>query len=121
MGSPIGGGPVACAAAEATLRLLSEQKLWDNAAAMETLIRATVRFPALREIRGKGLLLGLVFDRPAKEIRDALLKKWILTGTSEDPSVLRLLPPLTLAPADVGLLETALDEILASSPAPAGR
>jgi hypothetical protein len=47
-------------------------------------------------IRGKGLLLGLKCDRPAREVQSALLECDILAGTSTDPDVLRLLPPLVL-------------------------
>lgn len=118
LGATFGGGPVACAASAATLMLIQSAELWKNAATMEALIRDTCRFPQLRQIRGKGLLLGLVCDRPAKDIRDALLSKRILTGTSEDPNVLRLLPPLTLSASEVSVLQSALAEILAAAPAP---
>jgi acetylornithine/succinyldiaminopimelate/putrescine aminotransferase len=61
------------------------------------------------------LLLGLVCDRPAAEVQDALLERNILAGTSADPTVLRLLPPLILRPADVERLALALRDIGASS------
>ena len=48
-------------------------------------------------VQGMGLLLGLVCDRPAAEVRDALLDYDVLTGTSADPDVLRILAPLVLA------------------------
>lgn len=117
LGSTFGGGPLGCAATVATLGILRSQELWENAAKREAQVRETFRFPALKEIRGKGLLLGLVFDRPAKEIRDALLAKKILVGTSEDPAVVRLLPPLTLSAEEMGLLHGALSEIFAAVPA----
>ena len=50
----------------------------------------------VRKIQGMGLLLGLVCDRPAHEVRDTLLEHDILTGTSSDPDVLRILAPLVL-------------------------
>lgn len=112
LGSTFGGGPLACAAALATLKAISGRKLWENAAAREAQIRATFRWPALKEIRGKGLLLGLAFDRPAKDLAKALLEKKILVGTSEDPNVLRLLPPLTVSAEEIDLLRVALDEIV---------
>jgi acetylornithine/succinyldiaminopimelate/putrescine aminotransferase len=58
-----------------------------------------------------GLLLGLVCDRPAVEVRDALLEQDILTGTSGDPHVLRILAPLVLEPEHVDLLANALESI----------
>jgi len=58
-----------------------------------------------------GLLLGLVCDRPALEVRDALLNHDILTGTSNDPAVLRILAPLVLEPGHIDHLAEALEDI----------
>jgi len=58
-----------------------------------------------------GLLLGLVCDRPAAEVRNALLEYDILTGTSSDPKVLRILAPLVLESAHVDRLTRALETI----------
>ena len=55
-----------------------------------------------------GLLLGLVCDRPAIEVRDALLEHDGLTGTSNDPAVLRILAPLISEPAQIDHLTHAL-------------
>src|SRR6185369_553504 len=114
LGSTFGGGPLACAAVAATLGELSARKLWENAAAMETLIRETFVFPRLKEIRGKGLLLGLVLDGPSKPVRQALLAKKILVGGADDPNVIRLLPPLTVSEAEIMTLKDALAEIFAA-------
>jgi acetylornithine/N-succinyldiaminopimelate aminotransferase len=113
LGSTFGGGPLACAAIKATLDSITRRKLWENAAEMEDLIRSTFTFPSIKEIRGKGLLLGIVLDRPSKEARGHLLKKKILVGGADDASVIRLLPPLTVGPAELGLLREALREALA--------
>jgi len=112
LGSTFGGGPFACSAALATLEVIQRERVWENAARMEVLLREKLRSSKVREIRGRGLLLGLVFDRPAKVVRDALLERRILTGTSEDPQVLRLLPPLIIGPAEVEMLATALHQVL---------
>lgn len=111
LGSTFGGGPLASVAITATLKGITDRKLWENAAAMEALIRATFRFPQIVDIRGKGLLLGIVLDRPSKDARKALLAKKILVGGADDPNVIRLLPPLTVGPAEIGLLRDALAEI----------
>ncbi len=113
LGSTFGGGPLACAAISATLNTISQRKLWENAAAMEALIRTTFKFPQIVEIRGKGLLLGIVLDRPSKATRVALLAKKILVGGADDPNVIRLLPPLTVGPNEIGMLRDALAEIFA--------
>ncbi|MEK7858253.1 MAG: aminotransferase class III-fold pyridoxal phosphate-dependent enzyme [Elusimicrobiota bacterium] len=119
LGSTFGGGPLACAAVLATVSAIKARKLWENAAKMEALIRDTFRFPSLKEIRGKGLLLGLVLDRPSKQVRQTLLEKSrILVGGADDAAVIRLLPPLTITSVEIGLLHDALAEALA--PAAAG-
>ena len=114
LGSTFGGGPLASVAISATIKAIVDKNLTENAAEMEELIRATFRFPRIKEIRGKGLLLGLVLDRPSKPVRDALLAKRILVGGADDKNVIRLLPPLTVGPAEIGLLRAALEEIFAS-------
>jgi acetylornithine/N-succinyldiaminopimelate aminotransferase len=113
LGSTFGGGPLACAAVSATLGAITRQKLWENAAAMEALVRSTFTMPGIKEIRGHGLLLGIVLDRPSKEARRHLLSKSILVGGADDPNVIRLLPPLTVGAAELGQLREALAEALA--------
>ncbi len=117
LGSTFGGGPLACAAIAATLKTISARRLWENAAAMEMLIRTTFRHPRLQEIRGRGLLLGLVLDGPAKPVLAALLQRGILAGGADDPSVIRLLPPLTVGPEEIAFLRTALLDSFASGAA----
>lgn len=119
LGSTFGGGPLACAAIKATVDAISARKLWENAAAMEALIRETFKFPQIVEIRGKGLLLGLVLDRPSKPARTELLKRRILVGGADDPNVIRLLPPLTIGPTEVLALKNALADIFAAEAAAA--
>jgi acetylornithine aminotransferase/acetylornithine/N-succinyldiaminopimelate aminotransferase len=114
LGSTFGGGPLASVAISATLKAITDGKLWENAAEMEDLIRSTFNFPQIKEIRGKGLLLGLVLDRPSKPTRDALLAKKILVGGADDKNVIRLLPPLTVGPSEIGMLRGALEEIFAA-------
>ncbi|UPT73643.1 MAG: hypothetical protein M0D55_17560 [Elusimicrobiota bacterium] len=55
-----------------------------------------------------------MLDRPSKPTRDALLKKKILVGGADEPNVIRLLPPLTVGPTEIGLLRGALEEIFAA-------
>jgi acetylornithine/succinyldiaminopimelate/putrescine aminotransferase len=116
LGSTFGGGPLACAAVHATLLEISRRKLWENAAKMEDLIRKTFTFPEIKEIRGKGLLLGIVLHESSKAVRQALLAKKILVGGADDPAVIRLLPPLTVNEAEIGMLRDALAEIFAAKP-----
>jgi len=119
LGSTFGGGPLASVAITATLKAITAKKLWENAAAMERLIRETFEFPQIVEIRGKGLLLGIVLDGPSKAARAALLAKNILVGGADDPNVIRLLPPLTVGEAEIKILRDALSEIFAAKTAAA--
>jgi acetylornithine/succinyldiaminopimelate/putrescine aminotransferase len=78
----------------------------------EALIRENCVVGPVMKIQGMGLLLGLVCDRPAIEVRDALLEHDILTGTSSDPNVLRILAPLVLEPGHIDHLAEALRTIV---------
>lgn len=112
LGSTFGGGPLACAAALATLAVITDEDLAGNAAHVGAQIAAGARALGARKVWGRGLLLGLDFDRPAKELQQALFARRILTGTSSDPQVLRIMPPLTISVHEADLLLTGLREVL---------
>lgn len=114
LGSTFGGGQIAAAAVTATLREVQRRQLWKNSSAMEAELRSNFVIPSLIEIRGKGLLLGLVFDKPTKPIRQALLENKILVGGSDDPNVIRLLPPLTITAQEIDFFKKTLTGIMAS-------
>ena len=111
LGSTFGGGPLACAAVVATIDAIEQDKLIDNVKALSALIRETCVVGPVHGVQGQGFLLGLKTAPPAAKVRDALLARNILTGTSTDPNVLRLLPPLVLERAHVELLAAALKEL----------
>ena len=111
LGSTFGGGPVAAAAAIAVIDTIAEENLLANVRQREADIREHCITGPVRSVQGMGLLLGLVCDRPAQEVHAALLDHDILTGTSADPNVLRLLPPLVLQRAHVMRLAAALADI----------
>lgn len=116
LGSTFGGGPVAAAAILAVVQAIRDEGLLANVREREAQIRATCVAGPVRSIRGMGLMLGLVCDRPAAEVQSDLLDRDILAGTSADPMVLRLLPPLLLEAADVERLAAALEDIGSLSP-----
>ena len=111
LGSTFGGGPIAAAAIVAVIETIKSEDLLANAKEREAEIRAHCITGPVKSVQGKGLLLGLVCDTPAAKVRDALLKNEILTGTSADPDVLRLLPPLVLQSTHVMRLAHALDNL----------
>ncbi len=111
LGSTFGGGPIACAAGIATLAVIDREHLYRNVQTVSGRIRswAGARVP----VQGLGLLLGLRLPKPAAEVQRALFEHRVLTGTSADPAVLRLLPPLCFSSADADLLVNRLDKVLA--------
>ncbi len=101
-GSTFGGGPVACAALKANIDVIRKECLVENAATVGAYIREEAeKLPGVRGVKGKGLLLGIELESEAKKVRNTLLKKGVITGTSAQKNVLRLLPPLVLKAADV--------------------
>jgi acetylornithine/succinyldiaminopimelate/putrescine aminotransferase len=111
LGTTFGGGPVACAAIKAVLGVIVRENLNAHVAAVSAVIAATCRVGPVTSIQGKGFLLGLRTRPRAARVRDALLARDILTGTSADPHVLRLLPPLILNEDHVRRLSRALEEL----------
>jgi len=111
LGTTFGGGPMACAAIETVLAVIRDEGLLERVRSLSEQIRATCIVGPVTAIQGAGFLLGLVCSRPAKEVQAQLLEHDILAGTSADPRVLRLLPPLVLEPEHVHRLAAALAEI----------
>jgi len=108
LGSTFGGGPLAAAAIVAVIDTIEADDLLRNVREREAQIRETCVVGPVRRIQGMGLLLGLACDRPALEVRDALLGHDILAGTSNDPDILRILAPLVLEAHHVEHLAHAL-------------
>lgn len=108
LGTTFGGGPVAAAAIVAVIETIRADKLLQNVRDREAQIREQCVRGPVTKIQGMGLLLGLVCDRPAVEVRNALLQHDILAGISSDPAVLRILAPLVLEPHHVDHLAHAL-------------
>lgn len=111
LGTTFGGGPLACAVIEAVIDTLETEHVIDNVRAMSALIRERCQAGPIVSIQGAGLLLGLKTRVKAATLRDALLARDILVGTSADPNVLRVLPPLILEAAHVAQLASALEEL----------
>ncbi len=112
LGSTFGGGPVACAAALATLDVIEREGLLANVQEVSSQLRTGAARLGVAEVRGRGLLLGLQMPRPAAEVQRALFNEKVLVGTASDPATVRLLPPLTFSPAEANLLLGALHRVL---------
>ncbi len=108
MGTTFGGGPMACAVIEAVIEAIESEDLLANVRRVSQYIRDTCIVGPVIGHQGAGFLTGLKTRVPAKQVQQALLAQDILTGTSGDPNVLRLLPPYVLKEADVDFLAAAL-------------
>jgi acetylornithine aminotransferase/acetylornithine/N-succinyldiaminopimelate aminotransferase len=106
LGTTFGGGPLACAALEATIGVIHDERLLENVRENSEYLFVELRkLPMVEEVRGLGYLVGIKFvGGKAKSVQQSLLERKIITGLSDDPSVLRLLPPLTLKRAEIDLL-----------------
>ncbi|MCA1621316.1 MAG: aminotransferase class III-fold pyridoxal phosphate-dependent enzyme [Acidobacteria bacterium] len=115
LGTTFGGGMLAMAAVSATLEAIEADGMLGNALAVEGFLRESLAGVAgVAAVHGRGLLLGVEFAEPvAGRVNKALLERRIITGTSSDPKVLRLLPPLCVTTEEAGLFVAALKEILA--------
>ena len=113
LGTTFGGGPLACAALEATVDVIRDERLLENVREnSEYLFGELRKMPLVEEVRGLGYLIGIKFPGgTAKPVQHALLEKKIITGLSDDPSVLRLLPPLTLRKPEIDLFLDELSKI----------
>ncbi len=98
LGTTFGGNHLACVAAEAVLEVMEEENLLDNVNKVGNyLMEELKKIPQIKEVRGRGLMIGIEFDKPIKEIRHRLLfEEHVFTGVS-GTDVIRLLPPLTLS------------------------
>ena len=115
LGTTFGGGMIAMAAVTATLEAIENDGMLENVRAVEIYLRKRLEeVPQVAAVRGRGFLLGLEFRDKAAPVHKALLERKIITGTSSDPNVLRLLPPLCLKNADIDLFVTKLKEAVSA-------
>ena len=108
LGTTFGGGPMACAIVEAVIDIIESEELLANVRARSSEIRENCVVGPVVATQGAGLLLGLRTSRPAKDVQAELLEQDILTGTSADPHVVRILAPFVLASEHVEQLRAAL-------------
>ena len=98
LGTTFGGNHLACAAAIAVLDIMHDEGLVANAEKVGSyLLEELHKFPGIKEIRGRGLMIGIEFEEPIKEIRSKLLfEQKVFTGVA-GTNTIRLLPPLCLS------------------------
>jgi acetylornithine/N-succinyldiaminopimelate aminotransferase len=119
-GSTFGGNPVMCAAAYATVNYILENGVVAHAAEMgerltQGLMALRAKYPAVIDVRGRGLLLAVEFDREiGQAVLDGCLSAGLLVNRVK-PNAVRLMPPLTVSPEEVDACLEILDRVLAET------
>ena len=117
LGTTFGGGMLAMAAVTATLEAIEMDQMLANVREVEKYLREQLSdVTQIVDVHGIGFLLGIELREKAATIHQRLLDRHIITGTSSNPHVLRLLPPLCLARAEIDLFVSALRDIFELSP-----
>ncbi|EAR16966.1 aspartate aminotransferase family protein [Robiginitalea biformata] len=115
LGTTFGGNHLACAAVTAVLEVIESEDLLAHARGMEAYFRERAgEIPEIREVKGKGLMLGLRFDFEVADLRKKLIfEHRIFTGSAKNKNLLRILPALNVQPEELDLLFAALKKELA--------
>lgn len=109
LGTTFGGGMLAMAAVVATLEAVESDDMIANARRIEHHLRDSLSgVPNVVAIHGKGCLLGIEFDGPCGSVHKKLLGENIITGTSSNPNVLRLLPPMCVSVDEINTMVEVL-------------
>ena len=114
LGTTFGGNHLACAAGLSVLNVIEEQKLMDNVKEMSSyFIKMAKTIPMIKNIKGKGLMLGVEFDFEVGDLRKQLIYDYqIFTGGAMNKNLLRILPPLTVKKQHINQFFEALIDLL---------
>ncbi|MCF0226280.1 MAG: aspartate aminotransferase family protein [Methanobrevibacter sp.] len=115
-GTTFGGGPLVCAAANATFDIIMDEDLLKNSIDMGTyllikLVELMDNHEVIKEVRGAGLLVGMELNKDGGEYVDLMREKGFLINCTAG-NVLRFAPPLIVSKEEIDLLVKALDEVL---------
>lgn len=114
LGTTFGGNHLACAAAVAVLEIMEQEKILEKVGEMHAFIKPKLEaLNQVKKLKGKGLMLGIEYPFPIRELRsDLLFQKHLFTGDSANPNLLRILPPLTITKEELTALPDALNELV---------
>ncbi|MBN2639040.1 MAG: aspartate aminotransferase family protein [Bacteroidales bacterium] len=114
LGTTFGGNPFACAAGLAVLEVLENENLMQNVNNVSSyLLKELKQIPQIKKIKGKGLMMGVEFDFPVADLRKKLLfEHQILTGSSSNPNLIRILPPLSIKTEQISAYPAALKQVM---------
>lgn len=118
LGTTFGGNYLACTAAIAVLDIIKNEGLIDNAMKMgQYLMSELSNINKIKEIRGKGLMIGIELNEPSAEVRNSLLNEHkIFTGSSSNKNTIRILPALNISKKEADLFLSALNKTLNKAP-----
>ena len=114
LGTTFGGNHLACAAAIAVLEIIADENLMEESFQKGAyLIQKLQEIPQIKEIRGKGLLIGIDFEIPAAQVSKKLREEYkIFVGSATNPLTMRLLPPLTISYSEIDYFIVSLQSVL---------
>ncbi|WP_306352541.1 aspartate aminotransferase family protein [Flavobacterium sp. '19STA2R22 D10 B1'] len=114
LGTTFGGNHLACAAALSVLAIMEQEAILENVMIQnEYFVKAMQNIPGIKAIKGRGLMLGLVFDFDVAELRKKLiLEQFIFTGSASQKNLLRILPPLNITHKDIDQFAQGLQNAL---------
>ncbi|WP_194976860.1 aspartate aminotransferase family protein [Aquiflexum lacus] len=114
LGTTFGGNHLACTAGLAVLEVIESENLMEKAEQMGAfLIQELKSIPGVKEVRGKGLMIGIDLEREAGPVRSELVNKYkIFTGSSAGKHTIRLLPPLNIEMKELSSFLDSLKKIL---------
>jgi len=115
LGTTFGGNHLSCAAALSVLDIIEKENLIDNVNTVSDYFKEkAAEIPQVKNIKGRGLMLGLEFDFDVTELRKKLIyEQHIFTGNASQKNLLRILPPLSITKADVDMFFEGLKKALA--------
>lgn len=114
LGTTFGGNHLACAAAIAVLDVIKEENLIESAfASGEKWMKHLKSIEGIKEVRGKGLMIGIEFDFPIAKLKNTLTNEHnVLVGTASNKNIIRLLPALNVKQEEIDLFNNALQQSL---------
>ena len=114
LGTTFGGNPLACAAALAVIEVMQKEQLLEAAKTNgDYLIQALKQIQGIKEVRGRGLMIGFEMDPSLQDIRKTLLNDFMVFTGEAKPNVIRLLPSLAITKNDIDLFLKRLQDAIA--------
>jgi ornithine--oxo-acid transaminase len=112
-GSTFGGNPLGMAVAREALKVLVEEKLVENSAKLGPWFMGelkAMKYKSIKKVRGRGLFIGLVLDRPARPYCEALMAEGMLCKETHE-NVIRFAPPLVITKKELNMALRRINKV----------